>query len=115
MTNYAMAVGAVMVAASAFGSPLPAPYGRIPAIVSVVAVDARASENTNDTGRFVLRRALNMRSPLVVYYRISGTASNGVDYERLTNVVRFEAGQSSVTVVVKPIDDLAVERSETVT
>jgi hypothetical protein len=88
---------------------------RVPALVAIRASDARASENTNDTAEFVVRRSLNMHSALVVFYRISGTAANGIDYDRLTGSVEFAPGQSMATVLVTPIDDFKMEARETVT
>jgi hypothetical protein len=51
----------------------------------------------------------------VVYYEISGTASNGVDYQKLTGNVTIPEGAQSADVVVDPIDDNLVEDTETVT
>jgi hypothetical protein len=104
----------VSVAISAHSASLPG-IQRVPALVTVRASDARASENTNDTGQFVLHRSLNMHRPLLVSYRISGTAANGVDYEQLTGSVEFAPGQSMATVLVTPIDDFKMEPRETIT
>src|SRR5206468_9247514 len=61
-------------------------------------------------------------SSLTVFYRVSGTASNGVDYfdgsagarERLPGRVTIPAGASSASINVEVIDDLFVEGTETV-
>jgi len=46
---------------------------------------------------------------LVVYYRIGGTASNGVDYQTLPGTVTIPEGAVSALIEVDPIDDLLVE------
>ncbi|MGH9279577.1 MAG: hypothetical protein ACRD12_15940 [Acidimicrobiales bacterium] len=50
---------------------------------------------------FILRRDPST-SPLVVPYRLSGSAQPGVNYEPLPGSVTFAAGASSVTVTVVP-------------
>ncbi|MFP5319305.1 MAG: hypothetical protein ACLGI2_13570 [Acidimicrobiia bacterium] len=51
---------------------------------------------------FVLHRGGSTAGPLVVPYRLSGTAQPGVHYERLPGWVLFPPGQPSVTVPVTP-------------
>lgn len=51
---------------------------------------------------------------LTVYYRISGTASNGVDYTNLTSLVTVPAG-ATVNIPVHPLADSLLEAEETVT
>ena len=50
---------------------------------------------------------------LTVHYRISGTASNGVDYTNLTTAVTIPAN-SSVTIYIHPYVDNLMEGGETV-
>ena len=45
---------------------------------------------------------------------MSGTAVNGVDYQKLSNKVAFAAGQKTATVDIKAIDDNIYEGDETV-
>ncbi len=47
-------------------------------------------------------------------YAIGGSATNGVDYESLTGTVVLAAGQSSVQITLRVIDDRLVERTEDV-
>jgi hypothetical protein len=82
--------------------------------VFVTTPDAAAAEPA-DTGDFLLTRVGDLSNPLTVYYSVSGTASNGADYTTLTGVTNFAAGSSNVTVRVTPIDDAALEITETVT
>lgn len=51
---------------------------------------------------------------LVVYYRMTGTASNGVDYSILVGSFTFPAGQNSANVNVQPIPDYLVEGDESI-
>lgn len=67
-----------------------------------------------NTATFKIRRGDNTNSDLLVYYAISGTASNGVDYENLPGVVTIPAGERSAVVTVIPIDDKLIEPIETV-
>ncbi len=106
------------------------------AVVSVTTVDNRAAETaTGDSpnvGLWVVSRALATDSPLTVYYRVSGNATSGVDYETLPGVtastftsgttsyvqlvgsVTIPAGESSVAVPLNVIDDSVFELSESV-
>lgn len=83
--------------------------------VSIFASDPVGSES-GDPLKFVIRRrgASNDQS-LTVYYVLSGTARPGRDYQDLTGKATILAGRSSVSVVVKPLDDHSVEDDETVT
>lgn len=86
-----------------------------PTSVSVTAPDAIAAEFPADPGRFVLTRSGSTASALTVYFAVSGTATQGVDYATLPRPVTFPAGVSSVTQHVNAIDDPAYEGTETVT
>jgi len=87
--------------------------------VNIYATDPVATEqpattaNAPDTATFTVRRD-NTNGSIVVYYNISGTASNGVDYEKLSGQVTMLEGESSAEIVVTPIDDDLVEGTETV-
>ena len=91
--------------------------------VSISASDATATENNPaDTGVFTVARSatsngafpLPVAVPLTVFYTVSGTATNGVDYQSLPGSVTIPAGASSATIVVTPIDDNLQEGNETV-
>ncbi|HWN96434.1 MAG TPA: Ig-like domain-containing protein [Methylomirabilota bacterium] len=91
-------------------------------IVNVIAVDPIAAEgpaptdpaDVLNTATFAIKRSGNTNIPLTVYYRLSGTASNGVDYESLPHSVEIPAGQRGARIVVVPIDDALVEGAESV-
>jgi hypothetical protein len=51
---------------------------------------------------------------LTVHFTVSGTASNGVDYKRITNSITFPAGVFSAGFTIEPIADTLPEPPETV-
>jgi len=95
----------------------PPPTNTLP-VVSIVARDSLASEGTNagsgGTAMFLVSRSGPTNANLIVTYTISGTASNGVDYLTLPHSVLIPAGHRSASIIVTPIDDLLVEKAETV-
>src|SRR5262249_33320965 len=76
-----------------------------PIVSSVVirATDPIASVS-GDTGTFTVSRASGTNSSLDVYYRIDGTASNGVDYALISNSVTLPAGARSNSITITPIN-----------
>jgi hypothetical protein len=85
-------------------------------ITATVANTIEPGPLTGDSspGIFTIHRAVNTNAELKVFFNISGTASNGVDYESLTNFVNIPAGATSAAVILQPLDDLLVEGVETV-
>ena len=63
---------------------------------------------------FVVRRSGPTNGALTVYYRVDGTASNGVDYSELPGMVTIPAGRWVAEIKVVPVDDLLPEPLETV-
>lgn len=90
------------------------PVAATPA-VSIVAVDAAASEGGANVATFQVTRTGLAAGPLVVQYTTSGTATNGVDYVLLSGTVAIPVDQMSATITVTPLDDLPFEGNETVT
>src|SRR5882672_1261909 len=82
--------------------------------VTIYATDSHASEAGLETGTFTVRRTGATNFPLAVFYRLSGSASNGVDYEHLDSPVQIPAGALEASFIVKPIDDSLVEDNESV-
>ena len=82
--------------------------------VSIEVVSSPASEAGPTNGLFRISRTGSTNDDLVVSYNISGTALNGVDYERLPGMVTIPAGETSAVVAVVPIDDDLIEPAETV-
>jgi subtilisin-like proprotein convertase family protein/predicted nucleotidyltransferase len=87
-------------------------YGTKPT-VSIQATDAIASEN-GDTGTMTITRRGNTKYDLKVNYSGGGTASDDLDYQRLSGSVTIPAGQSSVAIPIAAIEDNLVEGEETV-
>ena len=65
-------------------------------------------------GLFTLFREGTTNTALDVFYRVGGTASNGVDYVTLSGLATFPVGSHTAPIAVVPIDDSLVEGSETV-
>jgi len=109
----------------------PRPTNQVP-VVTIKAVDPIATEGTNcyrwpgwptllpgslrgtNTATFVVRRDGNTNASLTVYYRVSGTASNGLDYAELPGTAVIPAGQRMSSITILPVDDVLPERIETV-
>ena len=85
--------------------------------VTVTALDAMAKEGiddmgTVDTGTFRVTRTGINSSALSVYFVMSGTATNGVDYNTITSPVTIAAGQLFVDITLIPRTDTLTEKSE---
>jgi hypothetical protein len=95
-----------------------------PPVVTIVASDSEAAEggvisggssnSAINTATFSVRRTGNTNRSLQVYYSLSGTASNGIDYRRLSGELMIPVGASSANIEVVPIDDTLCEGMETV-
>ncbi|MBR8830127.1 MAG: hypothetical protein N5P05_003213 [Chroococcopsis gigantea SAG 12.99] len=85
--------------------------------VSITATDSRAIETSGsqspNTGQFQITRTGSTSAPLTVIYTMTGTATNGSDYDSLTGSVTIAAGQTSATITVKPKNDNWFENTET--
>src|ERR1039458_159562 len=80
-----------------------------------VQVAGNAAESGSPSGAFMIQRTGDTGQTLVVNYRISGTATNGVDYQRLSGTVTIPAGQSAAQIEVTPIDHQQEGDSKNVT
>ncbi len=88
-------------------------------IVTIAAIDPNAAEVPPfqpelDTATFTITRRENTNVALTVYYTVSGSASNGVDYAPIYGSVKLPSGTLSSNVVIRPLDDSLVESNETV-
>lgn len=86
-------------------------------VVEVKAVDPLATEpGTNadqiDVGEFTIFRHGPTNVALEVFYRLDGSAANGVDYVELPSQVTIPAGERAAEVVVRPLHDELVEGPE---
>ncbi|MEP7244588.1 MAG: S8 family serine peptidase [Gammaproteobacteria bacterium] len=83
--------------------------------VSMTATDAAASEVGPDAGTFTFTRTGDTSAALTLDVALTGSATNGTDYQSLGSTVTFPAGQGSATMTVTPIpDSLLTESTETV-
>ncbi len=87
--------------------------------VSITASRPTAGESVGTasptTGQFTVSRVGgNLAQALTVNYTISGSATSVSDYTALTGTVVIPAGQSSVAILVTPINDTVVDAAETV-
>ena len=62
----------------------------------------------------VSRPAACVDAPLPVAFSVSGTASNGEDYAKLSGTVTLPAGETSVDILISPWNEMLVEGDETV-
>jgi hypothetical protein len=84
-------------------------------LISVVATDPYATKSPTNTGTFTVFRTGSTSNSLTVYYGLSGTASNGIDYSSLPGTVTFNVGESSEDIVVQPLDSAIVTAPQTAT
>ncbi len=88
-------------------------------VVTIRAPDPYAAEPCGaltviDTGMFTVQRSGGTNVDVLVRYSISGTASIGVDYRALSNVVVIPKGAYSADIWVWPCRDSLIEGTETV-
>ena len=74
--------------------------------IPVVTLEATVPIATwaGQEGVITLWRSGNSAPALNVYYCISGTASNGVDYQAIGQLAQLPAGVTSNSIVIKPIN-----------
>jgi len=83
--------------------------------VTIMATDATAAESNREPGLYTIQRTGATTAALTVYFVISGSATNGVDYDTIGSSITIPAGQTSATISLRPMDDIARETDETVT
>src|ERR1041385_4938519 len=81
-----------------FGSSIFAQTNGLMPVVSVRATDPLASW-AGDTGTFTLFRDGPTNAALNVFFRTTGTASNGVDYGDIGNTVMIPAGVRTNSII----------------
>jgi len=81
-------------------------------LTAITAPDSTASEVGGDTGTFRVSRDGDISSNLTVYFTISGSADNGIDYDTISSPVTIPAGQFYKDITVTPIDDSLIEENE---
>jgi hypothetical protein len=65
-------------------------------------------------GVLTVRRSGGTEDSLRVFYRVAGSARNGVDYQRLSGSVEIPAGSNQATIEIIPRDDALREPTERV-
>jgi hypothetical protein len=85
------------------------------ATLSIAATDPNAAEAGPNTGTFKVTRTGSTAGSVLVGYTISGSASNGNDYNTLSGAVTISAGATSANITVTPKDDQTAESNENVT
>jgi hypothetical protein len=102
--------------ALAFGNPLRAQTATATAtgpFVEILATDPTALEGTS-SGAFTLIREGDTNAELTVYLELLGTASNGVDYTSITNVIVIPTNYLAVDIPVLPLIDTVNRGNKTV-
>ena len=82
--------------------------------VTLLAIDTIATEVGGQSAIFRITRTGSTTDPLTVFYVISGSATNGTDYQTITESVTIPSGSNIVEVTITPIDDSEDESFETV-
>jgi hypothetical protein len=85
-----------------------------PPVVTILATDHHAAEAELDAGIFTVSRTGGTEAALLVFYHLSGTARNGVDYQELPRTVMIPVGAESAAITITPINDSLAEGTETV-
>jgi hypothetical protein len=89
-------------------------------VVNIEATDAEAAEISPllavppNPAVFRVTRSGETTRALKVYYRLTGTARNGLDYNELPGIVTIPEGATATEIVVQPIDDSLIEDTESV-
>ena len=83
-------------------------------VVRITSSDTSASEPGANTASFTIARTGDTSAPLTVPLRISGTASNGVDYASLPTSITLPAGVASTNILITPLNDSVGEPTETI-
>ena len=84
-----------------------------PPIVTLNVTERTAVEGES-AAEFVVQRSNGIENPLRVFYRVTGTARNGADYEKLEGSVVIPADSYEATIEIIPLDDELQERTERV-
>jgi len=85
--------------------------------VNILATDDSASEfdvGGPSSGWVTIWRTGPTNSALTVFYAISGSAANGVDYAVVTNTATIAPGSDSILIEISPVADALAEGDETV-
>jgi Bacterial Ig domain/Calx-beta domain len=93
-----LTLGLALPGLAQIGYPWPSPP-----TVTIEATDPYATWS-GDPGQFTVFRHGDTNAMLMLFCRISGTATNGVDYDAIANLVTIPAGVTSNTITITPIN-----------
>jgi hypothetical protein len=89
-------------------------------VVTIETLDGVTTEQDprleipTDPAVLLVRRHGPTNVALLVQYRVGGSASNGVDYDKLSGDVAIPAGATTAEIFINAIDDTLVEGTESV-
>jgi gliding motility-associated-like protein len=83
-------------------------------VLSVSSGGDAAEPSGNSSFTISLPAGITAAEDITVNYTMSGTATNGADYNSLPGTAVIPAGQSAVTVPIHTIDDQVIEGTETI-
>ncbi len=72
--------------------------------ISVTATTPSVKENTGSQGVFNVVRTGPTTAPLAIVYKVTGTATNGVEYQMLSGTKVVKPGKTFAREKVRPID-----------
>lgn len=88
---------------------------RPPSIVTMqVKGSALASEAGGKGKILVARDGSDIAGDLTVFYKVKGSARNGVDYQKITSSILIPAGSTNVKLKIRPINNSAKDGTRTV-
>lgn len=96
------------------GAQYPAYVAANGGLITVARTPASVAEDGTPNIVFTFTRNAASTRVQTVTYAITGTATNGVDYEFIGNQVTFPENSTTCTVVINPITDALAEGNETV-
>ena len=89
-------------------------FDAVTAVPSCRIVDVNSNEPQDGPGDGNTAIDWEITGPFTVNYTVSGTAANGADYAALSGSVTIPNGSASTTITVNPVEELAVEPTESV-
>ena len=82
--------------------------------ITITANDESAYEAGGNHGAFTITRTGSAAAPLTVYFTVTGTAANGVDYALIVNSITIPAEAASIWITILPRNDDETEGNESV-
>lgn len=81
--------------------------------VNISAVNNVVSEPSSN-GKFTLTLTSSVNTETTIHYTLGGTATNGTDYQSLSNSTTILANTTSVDIPISVLDDTTQEETETI-